>query len=45
MTEAVDESWATVGISGAAATFLLTTRLSPMWMIGAAAMLGALGIV
>ena len=45
MAKAVDESWAAIGISAAAATFLLTTRLSPMWMIGAAAMLGVLGIV
>jgi chromate transporter len=45
MAETADKSWATVGISAASAVFLLTTRRNPFWMLGAAALLGALGLV
>lgn len=45
MAEAVDNGWASVTVTAAAAILLLATRLNPMWMLGGAAALGALGLV
>jgi chromate transporter len=45
MAETADKSWSAVGISIASVIFLLTTRRNPLWMLGAAALLGALGLV
>jgi chromate transporter len=45
MAETADKSWPAIGISVASAVFLLTTRRNPLWMLGAAALLGALGLV
>lgn len=45
MAQVADKSWIAVGISVAAAALLLTTRLNPLWMLGIAAALGALGVV
>jgi chromate transporter len=45
MAQTADKSWPAIGISAAAAILLLTTRLNPLWMLGAAGALGALGLV
>jgi chromate transporter len=45
MAQTADKSWPAVGVSAAAAIFLLTTRINPLWMLGGAAVLGALGFV
>jgi chromate transporter len=45
MVQTADKSWPAVAISAAAAAFLLATRLNPLWLLGAAAILGALGLV
>lgn len=45
MAQTVDTGWAAVAVSAAAAGLLLTTRLNPLWMLGGAAALGALGLV
>jgi chromate transporter len=45
MAETADNSWRTVAVSAVAAAFLLTTRINPLWMLGAAGALGALGLV
>jgi chromate transporter len=45
MAETADKTWPDVGVSAAATVFLLTTRLNPLWMLGAAGLLGALGLV
>ena len=45
MAETVDKNWVAVAISTAAALFLLATRFNPLWMLGAAAVLSALGVV
>jgi chromate transporter len=45
MAETADKSWPAVAVTAAAALFLLTTRLNPLWALGVAAILGALGVV
>jgi chromate transporter len=45
MAQTADKTWPAIGISAASAVFLLTTRRNPLWMLGAAALLGALGLV
>lgn len=45
MAAAVDTGLAAVAITAAAALLLLATRLNPLWMLGGAAALGALGLV
>jgi chromate transporter len=45
MAQTADKSWPAIGISAAAATLLLLTRVNPLWMLGAAGVLGALGVV
>lgn len=45
MAETGDKSWAAIAISAASVILLLTTRRNPLWMLGAAALLGALGLV
>jgi chromate transporter len=45
MATTIDKSWGAAAISAAAIVFLLTTRLNPMWVLGTAAALGALGVV
>jgi chromate transporter len=45
MAQTADRSWVAVAITGAAAALLLTTRLNPLWTLGAAGLLGALGLV
>ena len=45
MAQTADKSWQAAGITAGAALFLLTTRFNPLWVLGAAATLGALGLV
>ena len=45
MAHTADKSWPAVGVTIAAMTFLLVTRRNPLWMLGAAAALGAAGVV
>ena len=45
MAGTADKSWAALAVSAGAAIFLLTTRLNPLWFLGVAALLGALGAV
>jgi chromate transporter len=45
MAQTADKSWSAIGISAASVVFLLTTRRNPLWMLGAAALLGALDLV
>jgi chromate transporter len=45
MAQTADKSWRAIGISAAAAAMLLVTRLNPLWLLGAAGALGALGLV
>ena len=45
LTRAADHSWSAYAITGATLLASLTTRLHPLWMLGAAAVLGALGLV
>jgi chromate transporter len=45
MAQTADKTWPAIGISAAAATLLLLTRFNPLWMLGAAGLLGALGVV
>jgi len=45
MAETVDTGWVSIAVTAAAAILLLVTRLNPMWMLGGAAVVGALGLV
>lgn len=45
MARTIDKSWAAAVITAAAAALLLLTRINPLWMLGAAGLLGALGFV
>jgi chromate transporter len=45
MAQTADKTWPAIGISAAAAILLLLTRVNPLWMLGAAGVLGALGVV
>jgi chromate transporter len=45
MARTVDQDWMTASITIAAAALLLTTRLNPLWILGAAGTIGALGLV
>ena len=45
MARTADKDWQATGVTIAAGVFLLTTRLNPLWILGAAAVLGALGAV
>ncbi len=45
LTRAADHTWAAYAITGVTLVATLTTRLHPLWMLGVAAGLGALGIV
>jgi chromate transporter len=45
MARTIDRDWMAAGITIAAAALLLTTRLNPLWILGAAGLLGALGLV
>jgi chromate transporter len=45
MAETADRNWQAIGITAAAAALLLATRLNPLWILGAAGVLGAIGFV
>jgi chromate transporter len=45
MAATVDKNWVAVAITAAAAVLLLATRLNPLWLLGAAGLLGAFGFV
>jgi chromate transporter len=45
LTRTADHSWSAYAITGATLVVALSTRLHPLWMLGAAAALGALGVV
>lgn len=45
MAETADKTKPAVAVTAAAAIFLLATRLNPLWILGAAGILGALGLV
>jgi chromate transporter len=45
MARTVDISWPAIGVTGAAAAALLLTRLNPLWVLGSAGLLGALGLL
>lgn len=45
MARTIDHDWTAVGITAASALLLLTTRINPLWVLGAAGIMGALGLV
>jgi len=45
MAAAADTGWPALALSAAAASILLTTRISPLWTLAAGGALGALGLV
>jgi chromate transporter len=45
MARTADISWPAVGVTGAAAVLLLFTRLNPLWVLGGAGLVGALGVL
>ena len=45
LTRAIDHEWQAYAITGTTLLLALTTRLHPLWMLAAAAVLGALHIV
>jgi chromate transporter len=45
MAQTADKSWQAAGVSATAAAVLLATRINPLWILGAAGALGALGLV
>ena len=45
MARAVDAGWVGVGVTIGAAGLLLASRLNPLWLLGAGAVLGGLGLV
>jgi chromate transporter len=45
MAETADKNWRAAAVTAIAAAFLLATRVNPLWMLGAAAALGAAGLV
>ena len=44
MARTVDKDWMAAGITVTAAALLLTTRINPLWLLGAAGILGAIGL-
>jgi chromate transporter len=45
MAQTADKTWPAIAITAAAAAALAMTRINPLWMLGAAAAAGALGLV
>ncbi len=45
LTRTTDQSWTAYAITGATLLVVSTTRIHPLWMLAAAAGLGALGVV
>jgi chromate transporter len=44
MARTVDKDWMAAGITVVAAALLLTTRINPLWLLGVAGVLGAIGL-
>jgi chromate transporter len=45
MASAVNPGWVGIGVTVGAAVLLLTSRVNPLWLLGAGAALGGLGLV
>ncbi len=45
MASAVNPGWVGIGVTVGAASLLLTSRVNPLWLLGAGAALGGLGLV
>ena len=45
LTRTADHSWAAYAVTGATMLLVLRTSVHPLWMLGAAAVLGAFGVV
>ena len=45
MADAAGVTWAAIAVTGAAAVFMLTTRLDPLWLLAAGGALGGLGLL
>jgi chromate transporter len=45
MSRAVDAGWIGVGVTIGAACLLLASRINPLWLLGAGALLGGFGLV
>ncbi len=45
LARAADHSWSAYAITGATLALALVTRLHPLWMLGVAALLGAVGLL
>jgi chromate transporter len=43
LASAGDRGWRGLAVTAAAAALLLATRINPLWLLGAAGLLGALG--
>ena len=45
MAQAAGITWAAIAVTGAAAAFMLTTHLNPLWLLAAGGLLGGLGFL
>ena len=45
LARAADQGWAGYAVTAATVVMVLTTKLHPLWLLGAAAVLGCLGLV
>ena len=45
MAEAAGVTWAAIAVTGAAAVFMLTTCLNPLWLLAAGGALGGIGLL
>lgn len=45
MASAADANWQSAAVTAAAAALLLATRINPLWIIGAAGIMGGVGIL
>jgi chromate transporter len=45
LAQAADRGWATAAVTAATTVVVLTTRLNPLWLLGAAGALGLLGLL
>ena len=45
LARAADQGWSGYAVTAATVALVLTTKLHPLWLLGAAAVLGCLGLV
>jgi chromate transporter len=45
LARAADQGWAGYAVTAATVALVLTTKLHPLWLLGAAAAFGCLGLV